>query len=90
MIYIVPCDIKSVSLCVVAIGVRPMGLRGAAAPLEFFKWPFSGKNLVIFGQKHLIFVQAMEKNIRARDVSPPERNLSHTLMVVVKAKNKKS
>ena len=27
------------------IGVRPMGLRGAAAPLEFVKLPFSGKQI---------------------------------------------
>ena len=39
------------------------GGLGAAAPLEFFKYTFSGKkkNHVIFGQNHLIFGQAMEK-----------------------------
>ena len=51
-----------------------MGLRGAAAPLEFFwgkKEQFSGKkNQVIFGQNHLIFVQAMEK-IFGQETSVP-------------------
>ena len=73
----------SYSLLAVVIGVRPMGLRGAAAPLGFFNSHFRAKNQVIFGQNHLIFVQVMETNIRARDFSPPELNSSGTLMAVV-------
>ena len=38
---------------------------GAAAPLGFFKWTYSGKTQVIFGQKHLIFGQE-RNNIRAK------------------------
>ena len=44
------------------IGARPMGLRGAVAPLEFFQITIFGQqNLVIFGQNHLTFGQAVDK-----------------------------
>ena len=44
---------------------------------------FGQKNQVIFGQNHLIIVQAVDKYIRARDFSPPELNSSRTLMTAI-------
>ena len=56
------------------------GGGGYSPPRVFQIAIFGGKNQVIFGQNHLIVVQAMEKNIRAIEVSPPERNPSCTPM----------
>ena len=48
------------------------GAEGGCSPYNFW-----AKKQVIFGQKHLIFVQAMEK-YSVRDFSAPERNSSRT------------
>ena len=65
-----------------------MGMRGLQPPppplyRNFQIAIFGQKNQVIFGQNHLIIVQAMEKNIRARDFSPPKRKSSRTLINAV-------
>ena len=44
--------------------------EGGGGGTKFFKWPFSGKNEVIFGQCHLIFEQAMERN-SGKNPQPP-------------------
>ena len=54
-------------------------------PRIFYIAIFGQKNQVIFGQHHLIYVQAMEKNIYSGKKlqpppPPPERNSSCTLM----------
>ena len=53
-------------------------------PLEFYKWPFSGKNTpqVIFRQNHLIFGQALEKIFGQETSGPPVQNWSSTPMSV--------
>ena len=51
-----------------------LGGGGGCSPSRIFQIVIFGrekKNQVIFGQNHLIFVQAMEKYIPARDFSPP-------------------